>query len=309
MSPATTRSLLVGALAASLLFAAPVAAIAVEPASVSSSALYEGVQIPSSTAELKMTASTGANVPVYSEPAVGGASLAHTLRGAKPLSGSEGRTRISEPFPAHGEKWVAIQVSEAAYGTDEAKSSLADKGVAYIRASAARDVQALGDGPAQPATYPGGKADLVTTAHVSGPMDLYKEPIAAQQHALNSRTDKWGTSLKSSAVFTYEGEPWVAVEVKESVSPGGLAYMSADPRFVIVEPVKAQPAAPTEAATAATVPSSQPAPSVSPEAYAPRLAVEAEPDVFASTVSKLPAVLFAALVMAGTMFILKRRTA
>lgn len=304
MTPApNTRHVLAGALAASLLLAAPLAASAAEPVSVSS-ALYDGAQIPSTNADLKRTATVADGVILYSEPASTGDSLSHTLRGAKVAGGAEGRPRVSEPFTAHGEQWVAVQVPEAAYGTDAAKSILAEAGVAYVRAGSVTHFQVLGEAAH---SYPRSKADLVTTAYVAASVDLYKHPVASQQDLLPFSTDKWGESLKSSAVFEYNGRRWVAVEVKESLAQGGVAYILANEKFMTL---------PTAGATASAAPTAgqvqagtadPTAPAAAPDVpeMAPRLAGP-EPDAFTKFLGKIPAVLFGALVMSGTLFILKR---
>lgn len=172
---ATTRSILAGALAASLLLAAPVAAGAAEPAAISAKALYEGVEIPSARADLNRSATIG-NVIIYSQPAMGGAALAYTLPATKPAGGVGGRSRVSEPFVFQGEQWVAIQVPEAAYGTDEAKGSLADPGVAYTRAAAVKEIQLLGDGPAVEPAQP--QANAAATQAPSSQETAVASPTA-----------------------------------------------------------------------------------------------------------------------------------
>lgn len=313
MKNTVTRSILAGTFAAGQLLAAPMAASAAEPAHVSFSALFEGAQIPSSAAELKRTAAVGANVPVYSEPSSGGDSLQRRLPGITAGGAGSSRARVSEAFTVRGEQWVAVQVPESAHGTDAAKSNLADPGVAYMRAASARDIQGLGDAKVE--SYPHSKSDLVTITQLGGPMEMYKEPIASTEYSLNSPTDKWGTSLRSSTVFTYKGQPWVAVEAKEGLVPGGIAYISADPKFAIVGGAPAKASAPATTATttsettpAAIMPSADPSPSVTAKASPSRIAA-GEPDVFAATVSKLPAVLFAVIVMGFTLLILNRRPA
>lgn len=315
----TTRSILTGALAAALLFAAPVAAGAAEPSVVSAQALYEGAQIPSSIADLKKTASVAANVPVYSEPASGGASLDQRLPGITAGGGKESRVRISETFMTHGEQWVAVQVPESAHGTDVAKSTLSDRGVAYMRAASAREIRGFGDGAEAIESYPRSKSDLTTTTEIPGTQAMYSEPNTS--HAVGVM-DTRGSTLKSSAVFTYGGKPWVAVEVSESVVSTGIAYIPADSRMLIVRGFSAQPSATTEATTAAVVPgapaavvptseaTASPTPAATATAAtAVRVAQEGQTDVLGDILSKLPAVLFAALVVAGTLFILKRPAA
>lgn len=317
MTTATTRSILTGALAASLLLAAPVAAGAAEASAISAQALYEGAQIPSSIADLKRTAAVGANVPVYSEPASSGSSLDRRLPGITAGGGKESRVRISETFMANGEQWVAVQVPESAHGTDVAKSTLSDRGVAYMRAASAREIRGFGDGAEPVESYPRSKSDLTTTTEIPGAQVMYSEPNTS--HAVGV-TDTRGSTLKSSAVFTYGGKPWVAVEVSESVVRTGIAYIPADSRMLIVQGFSAQPSATTDATTSAvvpgaptaTVPTSEPTASQVAEASAVakapavRVAPEEQSNVFADVLSKLPAVIFAALVMAGTLFILKR---
>lgn len=236
MTTATTHSILAGALAASLLLAAPAAAGAAEPAAVSAKALFEGVEIPSTGAELNRSATIG-NVIVYSQPATGGSALAYTLPGTKPTGGVGGRSRISEPFTVKGEQWVAIQVPEAAYGTDQANGSLAEPGVAYTRAGAVRDIQMLGDGPVLAPTQP--QANPATTQAPSSQETAVATPTATT--------------------------PTVApAEVAQAAKPAS--------------------------------------------AYIPSTA-KSNPDALTTIVSRIAAALFAALVMAGTLFILKRPAA
>lgn len=309
MTTGRTRSILIGALTAGMLLAGPLAANAA-PGQVPFSALYEGAQVPSTKAELVRFASVLANAPVYSEPI--STNLAYHLPKTAAAGEADDRIRVSEPFTANGEEWVAIQVPDVAHGTDTAKSKLTEPGVAYIRAGAVTtNYPWLWEGPKGNA-YPSTKADLVTTASLAVASDMYRQPTASFQHALNAPTNKWGETLKSSEIFTYEGSQWIAVAAQESVVPGGVAYMLADPKFVTVAPVEAQPSA-----TASAAPSAGQAPSSSAAAAAPA-APDAptpsapQPNHVAEAANKalgnLPAVLFAALVMAGTLFILKRRT-
>lgn len=236
MTTATTRSILAGALAASLLLAAPVAAGAAEPAAISAKALHEGVEIPSTGADLNRSATVG-NVILYSQPAIGGLSLAYELPGAKPAGGVGGRSRVSEPFVFKGEQWVAIQAPEAAYGTDEASGSLAEPGVAYTRAGAVRDVQMLGDGPVLEPTQP--QANPAVTQAPSSQETAVAAPRATTP----------------------------------TVAPAEVAQA-------------AKPAA----------------------AYTPPTA-KSDPDALTTILSKIAEALLAALVMAGTLFILKRPAA
>lgn len=311
MTTRPARSILAGALAAGLILAAPVTATAAAPAQVTSSVDYNGTQVPSTKAELKHSAKIPSGVPVYSEP--NGSSMSLLLRGTDAAAiGPE--VRVSEPFAASHEQWVAVHVPAASHWTDTAKSDLAEPGVAYIRATHATLLADFADGPtgeptaAPPAVqaYPTKKSDLVTTTHTNISQELFRRPVESNTDALNSPTDKWGSTLKSSTEFTYEGKKWVAVEAPESKVPGGVAYMTSD--LATVAPV-------TAAVTPSVASRAAEAPAAGPVAPAPAPAAQVGPqsnlfaDVLSKTIKTLPAVLFAALVMAGTMILTKRRPA
>lgn len=307
MTTRTTRSILAGALAASLLLAAPLAASGATPTLVAAAA-YEGAEIPSTRAELTFTGAVVPNAPVYSEPASSSKTMTHVLPKVRATGEAEDRVTVSAPFTAHNEQWVAILVPETAYGTDTAKSTLAAPGVAYIRAGTVtlRETQ---EAVAQ--HIPSTKADLVTTIELTQGMSLYKQPVESYENDLKKFTNKQGDLLKSSPVFEHFGKSWVAVEAEV---PGGIAYILADKRFAIVAPVKesAPTAAPAtgevQAGPAApSAPTAQPGPTAS-AAPAVRLAEpEAESDTFGKILGHVAATIFAALVMAYTIFILKRR--
>ncbi|MGO4856282.1 hypothetical protein [Arthrobacter sp. 2MCAF14] len=131
MNTAVTRSILTGALAACLIFASPLAAGAAVLASAPSSTQYDGAPIPSSIADLTMHATTLQDVFLNTEPSSG---LDVMLKSSVHAVGSPGLVRVSPPFTANDESWVAVEVPAEAHGTDRAKSALADPGVAYVRA-------------------------------------------------------------------------------------------------------------------------------------------------------------------------------
>ncbi len=315
MTPGPTRSILVGALAAVLILVAPSTATAAVPGQVASSALYGGAQIPSTKAELMRYASVLPHAPVYSEPT--SSNMSYFLPGTAATGVAEDQIRVSEPFAANGDEWVAIQVPDEAHGRDSAKSNLTEPGVAYIRAGAVTTHYPwLSDGPttapsAGAQAYPSKKSDLVTTAHLDITKEQYRHPTASQAEALNAPTNRWGTTLKSSEVFTYGGSKWVAVEVAESLNPGGVAYVSAE-KSVLIDPVKPQAAA---SVTSAAAPSADPSPTTSPAVAAPAAAVPNEAqsnwlaDVAGKALNALPMFLIAVLAMGGTLFLTKRRPA
>jgi hypothetical protein len=304
MANTTTRSILAGALAAGLVLAAPLAANAAATSHLPSVAQFEDTEIPSTKADLKQYASVLAGTPVYSEPS---ADASHLLPQTAATGLAPDQIRAAGPFTATSDSWVAVQIPDAAHGLDSANSTLAEVGVGYIRATSVSFQAFYSDGPTEdpPAAdaYPQKASDLVTTTHLGGSVGLYSKPIESREHALNAETNKWGSSLKSSEMFTYEGKEWVAIE---SSVPGGIAYISADKRFATVEPVKAQASAAPEATSSAT-PSAEP----SPSAVVPAAETSSDlpqPNSFLNALSKGPAVLFAAMVMAATLFIAKRRT-
>lgn len=308
MTTGTTRSILAGALAASLLLATPLAASAATPALVAAAA-YEGGEIPSTRAELTFTGSVVPNAPVYSEPASSSKTMTHVLPKVRALGEAEDRVTVSAPFTAHNEQWVAILVPETAYGTDTAQSTLAAPGVAYIRAGTVT----LHETEAVAQHIPGTKADLVTTIELTHPTGLYKQPVESYENDLKKSTKQQGDLLKSSAIFENFGKSWVAVEA-EGLIPGGIAYILADKRFSIVAPVKeasptAAPAAGEVQAgpAAASASTAQPGPTASAAPAVRLVEPEAESDTFGKILGHVAATIFAALVMAYTIFILKRR--
>lgn len=313
MTTRTTRSILVGALAAGLLLTAPLAAGAAVPAQVSS-VLYEGDEIPSTKAQLTRSGSIKDGVPVYSEPASSGMTMTHLLPRARAVGGLE-TVKFSDPFTAHNEKWVAILVPDAAHGTDDAKSTLAEAGVGYVRASTVTVVEEVPVSGSK--SFPSTKSDLVTVVELTAGRALYRQPIESLETALNKGTPVVGIVLKSSSAFEYNGRQWIAVEMDERVIAGGIAYILVDEKSMTVRPAEASAtAAPTAGPTVSSAPTAEPTVSPAAPAQASPATPEAAPllaepgsDAFTKVLANVPATIFAAMVMAGTLLILKRRTA
>lgn len=322
MRTATKRSILAGALAAGFILASPLAASAAAPAHVPSITQYEGAPIPSTIEDLTLLATIKNTTPVYGEPA-------STLNFVTPDGWVPAGVRVSAPFTASSETWVAVEFPADSRGRTALASAFADAGVGYIRKGSVEYTKAK---PADSAgAYPTKVSELNMTAYVGGwnePHDLYLTPsLETSQKATgkNSRTDEKAVHKfeYSSDFFQFSGHKWIAVQT--AAVPAGIAYICADSGFFTIKPgygsVTPNPIQPTDQPTAAgpsavaAAPSAAPAPSVAPAAPVETDDFEAAAqsnfftDAWGKLLSALPAIVLSLLVMAATLTIAKPRSA